>query len=229
MGALNGGSCLPGKTAVSMSIKEPHLEPQLPPSEHNSSLCGNISSWPSGFLCFWKIWLWKTYIIIYYLYLCINIKFIINKRSLQTKTSGIPAKELYGFVAWERSSLIPQWARICSLSLASLDREWERNTYVVWGWQLPIFAWNEAYTLTARVAQVWGEMSMHLFKLCKFTTGTPRWGMRMVCLAKWVRKSWLQPAFLRLELCKRCASLEGMMGHRRPECCGFLEPRQDIV
>lgn len=56
---------------------------------------------------------------IYYLYF--HIKFIINKRAVQTKARGIPAipgKELYDFVAWERSSLIPQWACICSLSLA---------------------------------------------------------------------------------------------------------------
>lgn len=68
---------------------------------------------------------------------------------------------------------------------------------------------------------------MHPFKLRKFTTRTPRRGKRVVCLAQGVRKSWLQPAFLKLELCKRCASLEGMMGHRRPECCGFREPGQD--
>lgn len=123
MGALNWSSSLPGKTAASKSIKRPHLEPQLPLSEHISSLIGNISSWPSEFLCFWKIWLCKNiHYDIYYLYFLINIKFVINKRAVQTKASDIPAipgKDLYDFVAWERSSLIPQWACICSLSLAS--------------------------------------------------------------------------------------------------------------
>lgn len=92
MGVLNWSSCLPGKAAISMLIKRPHLEPQPAPSEHISSLIGNISSWFSEFLCFWKIWLFKNiYYNIYYLYLHINIKFIINKRSVQTKASGIAA------------------------------------------------------------------------------------------------------------------------------------------
>lgn len=107
-----------------------------------------------------------------------------------------------------------------------LDRQQEMNTYVVWGWHLPTFAWGErSVYLNCRDSPRFGEaFSAHPFNYRTFTACTPL--LRKHGKLAWHRSNVSNDvlalaSILKLGFCKGCKSPEEMLEHRRPAYHGL--------
>ena len=101
-----------------------------------------------------------------------------------------------------------------------LDRQQEMNTYVVWGWHLPAFAWGAgSMCLNCRDSPGFGEALSALPPNCRvFAVCAPP--SRKHGKLAWHRSNVSNEALalasiLKLGFCKSCKSPEEMLEHRR--------------
>lgn len=100
------------------------------------------------------------------------------------------------------------------------------NTYVVWGWHLPPFAWGErsVYLNCQDSPRSGEELSAHPlnYRTCTLRATLSRKPMKLAWHRSEVSNELLAPAcILKLGFCKSCKSPEEMLEHRRPAYHGL--------